>query len=221
MTRSTVLAMLAVVATPSVVVGQGRFVTEMDVAGVRLGATPVEVRTALLRAGYRIISDSSTQSFEQSVRREAARRRSRLLPLEKAAGTSSITGSGPHREYADVSFEQVPSGSKVHAVTVQIPPEAMTTEAFQRQVLAKYGTPDSRRNAGTSMYWCSPEALRACGKLFRVDDVSDDAYPMLTAGGTGGYSLRLRSGELAYKQVGRDHEAAVLKLVPKTGNGAF
>ena len=221
MIRNATLAFVALFAAASPTAAQRRPVAELDVAGVRLGASLSEVRSALLNGGYRITSIAEVQSFEQDVRREAARRRGRQLPWPRSEGVSSIVGAGPRREWLQVEFAQTRAGSEVRSVTVQVPAETMTAEAFRQQVLTKYGRPDRTRHQGSGMEWCSPEVLQVCGVSFVPNGPRDDDHPKLTAGGIGGFRLALRAGRLADAAVTRDREAAVERLAPKTDSAAF
>ena len=130
--------------------------------------------------------------------------------------------TGPHQEYAQVSFAQTAAGSKVASVAVRIPEEAMTTPAFQAQVTAKYGRPDAVQDQGITMSWCSPEVLRTCGLIYNPDGKQANAYPLLIAtSGNGGGALTLEAGTEAEHQLARDREAAVERLAPKTDKAAF
>lgn len=120
-----------------------------------------------------------------------------------------------------VQFHQRAGGSRVSEVTVQVPPEAMTAEAFRDQVAAKYGKPHAVRDQGLTSYWCSPEVARVCGVTYVPEGPLGEAYPMLTARTGIGSSLRLSAGSEAEKVARRERDVAVERLAPKTDRAAF
>lgn len=209
---------------PGIAAGRHRSVTDFDVAGVRLGASPAEVRAAMARAGYRITSAGEAQSFEQDVAIEVARRRSQRIVVAKSAGTHNLIATGPHQESLIVEFMQAPGGSAASNIALSVPAEAMARGAFGAQLLAKYGTPDSSRANGSELSWCSPETMANCGRAYAPSGPLENQHPLLTAtvdpyGGGGG--LRLQVGETAFPALMAAKEAAVERLVPRTDRAAF
>ena len=100
----------------------------------------------------------------------------------------------------------------------------MTGDALRRQLLDKYGRPDSSRSGGSELHWCSPETVANCGLSYSTSGPLDDQQPLLSAGVNpygGGGSLRLQIGETAFPRLAGEKEAAVEKLVPKTNRAAF
>ena len=204
--------------------GRHRPVTEFDVAGIWLRATPAEVRAAMVRAGYRITYTGDTASFEQQVAAEAAQRRGVRPPDTRAAGTNNMIATGPHQENLIVEFMQAPTGSQASNVSLRVPEEAMTGDALRRQLLDKYGRPDSSRSGGSELHWCSPETVANCGMTIATSGPLDDQQPLLSAAVNpygGGGSLRLQIGETAFPRLAAEKEAAVERLVPKTNRAAF
>lgn len=193
-----------------------------DVAGVKLEASPDEVKTALKRAGYVIDYVGGAETLEQQARFEADRRLGRKPQFPKNAGVSSINAHGPHQEQAIVGFIQQPSGSAVSSVAIEVPASAMSPDAFKNQVLAKYGKPDASQFQGSQMTWCAAEVRAVCGRSFVASGHLDTDYPSLRASsGANGGNINLAIGQLAFDQADRDKEAAIERLAPKTSQGAF
>lgn len=197
-------------------------VMSYDIAGVRLGEPAAEVRSALVRAGYRIVPpvvDYRPQSFEQIVRQEADRRLGRVARMAPGTGADGLEAYGPHREHVLVDMVEWPGGSLVARVRLGIPPESMAHDAFRDQVLAKYGRP-SVIKMGDEGTWCSPETTRSCGLAVVTSGPEVSDFPNLTTS-INGRSLTLAIGEDAFRRLGRAKEVAVEALAPKTTRGAF
>jgi len=193
-----------------------------DVAGVKLGASPAEVKAALQRAGYVIDYLGTAKTLEQETRFEAGQRLGRKPQWPKDAGVSNIESHGPHQESASIHFIQQPGGSAVSSITVHVPGSAMSQGAFRSQVLAKYGKPDASHFQGAEMVWCAAEAHAVCGRSFVASGHLDTDYPKLSVGsGANGGNIDLQIGQLAFDQADRDKEAAIERLAPKTLHGAF
>ena len=194
---------------------QHRPVPMLDVAGVRLGATPTEASTALRAAGYKV-DTWATPSFEQAVTREAARRRAASLPWTKDAGVAKLIGDGPRLEHAEVRFLQTAAGPKVVEVTVLVPATSITAAAAKAQLIGKYGQPDAIRGLGSELNWCSAEVMKVCGVTLVLDGPQPNAYPILEATARDGMFIALRQGQLAEREAERAQEAAIERLTPKT-----
>jgi len=193
-----------------------------DVAGVKLEASPDEVRAALKRAGYVIDYVGETETLEQQARFEADRRLGRKPQFTKSAGVASINAHGPHQEQAIIGFIQQPKGSAVSSVAIQVPASAMSSDAFKSQVLAKYGKPDASQFQGSHLTWCAAEVRAVCGRSFVAAGHLDTDYPSLRiSSGANGGNIDLAIGQLAFDQAARDKEAAIERLAPKTAQGAF
>src|SRR5690242_168330 len=217
---------LAMAASPWSAVAQQHLVAgggpmSFDVAGVRLGASPDDVKAAPKRAGYVVTYVATEQTLQQQAQFEADRRLGRSVRWPKEAGMDTIHASGPHQESAIVDFIQHPGGSAVSSVTVQVPGSAMTGDALRAQAMAKYGKPDASHSQGTEMVWCAADALAVCGKSFVPSGHYDTDYPKLSIGtGANGGTIDLKIGQFALDQAKKDKDAAVERLAPKTSQAA-
>ena len=224
MNRITFAAALAAFVAAAPAMAQHRPVPDLDVAGVRLHASPAEARAALLRAGYRIDYTSEAATFDQQVAAEAARRKGAASPGGRQAGMGQMVATGPHQEQLQVAFMQTPRGSEVSDVNLRVPAEAITAEDFRAQLTGKYGNPDAARFQGAELSWCSPETVANCGRQTATSGPLDDQYPLLSGtayGRTDDRLLRLQIGETAFPALARVREQAVERLAPKTTRAAF
>lgn len=193
-----------------------------DVAGVRLEASPDEVKAALKRAGYVIDYVGTAETLQQEAQFEADQRLGRKVRWVSNAGVSTIHAHGAHQENAIIDFVQQPRGSAVSSVAVQVPGSAMSQAAFRSQVLDKYGKPDASRFEGSEMVWCAAEAREVCGKSYVPSGHLDSDYPRLSISASpNGGNINLEIGQLAFDQAQRDKEAAIEGMAPKTSHGAF
>ncbi|WP_380941723.1 hypothetical protein [Sphingomonas floccifaciens] len=127
----------------------------MDIAGVKLGMSPAEARSALARAGYMVERIDETQDFEQQVVSEAnVRLKGVGLMRSKPRGVSKIVAHGPGREYLAIDFAQWPAGSLVAVVYLTVPQDRQASEAFRTQVAAKYGKA-TLQPGGYEPKWCT------------------------------------------------------------------
>lgn len=199
----------------------------LDVAGVRLGMSADAARAALTKAGYSIPATNGVSygpSFAARVGAEAARRRT------GAASSSAMTDRvvtkleayGPSREAITVSLVATPSGgSNVTDVHLTMPQDVMTGDAFLRQVTAKYGQPDGRRDQGMTLAWCTSPLKPVCASItpFRR---RPEALPNLTASVIyNDNTIRLADGTDQDRERQRAFAAAVERAAPKTDRAAF
>lgn len=193
----------------------------VDVAGIRLGDTPQQVKAALQQAGYRVTETRKTASFSQRVAVEVANRKGAAAPNPTYAGISNIIAMGPHQERADIQFAQIAGGDSVSRVEVTIPGTAMGDTAMKAQLTARYGKPDAVTDQGLIWHWCAPQAVKICGMTYTGGQL-DTAWPTLrgsTAMGT--HSIILEAGTDADRRLSQAFEAAVLARAPKTDKAAF
>lgn len=193
----------------------------MDVAGIRLGDTPQQVKTALQQAGYKVTETRKTASFAQRVAVEVANRKGAAVPNSTYAGISNIIAMGPHQERADIQFAQIDGGDSVSRVEVTIPGTTMGEAAMKAQLTAKYGKPDSLKDQGLTWHWCAPQAVKICGMTYTGGEL-DTAWPTLRGStGMGSNSIILEAGTDADRRLKQTFEAAVLARAPKTDRAAF
>ncbi|KTW12359.1 hypothetical protein NS258_10465 [Sphingomonas sanguinis] len=193
----------------------------MDVAGIRLGDTPQQVKAALQQAGYKVNETRKTESFAQRVAVEVANRKGLAAPNPTYAGIGTIIAIGPHQERADIQFAQIAGGDSVSRIEVTIPGTAMGEAAMKAQLTAKYGKPDAVKDQGLTWHWCAPQAAKICGMTYTGGEL-DTAWPTLrgsTAMGTN--SIILEAGTDADRRLKQAFEAAILARAPKTDRAAF
>ncbi|MFD1788480.1 hypothetical protein ACFSC3_12960 [Sphingomonas floccifaciens] len=127
----------------------------MDVAGVKLGMSAAEARSALARAGYVVERADETQDFEQEVASEVnVRLKGVGLLRGKSRGVSKIVAHGPGREYLTIDFAQWPAGSLAAVVYLSVPQDRQPSEAFRAQVAARYGKA-TLQPGGYEPRWCT------------------------------------------------------------------
>ncbi|EGI54481.1 hypothetical protein SUS17_2666 [Sphingomonas sp. S17] len=193
----------------------------MDVAGIRLGDTPQQVKAALQQAGYRVTETRKTASFAQRVAVEVANRNGAAAPNPTYAGIAEIIAMGSHQERADIQFAQIAGGDSVSRVEVTIPGTAMGEAAMKAQLSAKYGKPDAVKDQGLSWHWCAPQAMKICGMTYTGGEL-DTAWPTLRGStGMGTNSIILEAGTDADRRLKQAFDAAVLARAPKTDRAAF
>ena len=193
----------------------------IDVAGIRLGDTPQQVKAALQRAGYKVTETRKAESFAQRVATEVANRKGAAAPNSTYAGIGTIIAMGPHQERADIQFAQVASGDSVSRVEVTIPGTSMGEAAMKAQLTAKYGKPDAIKDQGLTWHWCAPQAVKICGMTYTGSDL-DTVWPTLRGStAMGANSIILEAGTEADRRLKQAFQAAVLARAPKTDKAAF
>lgn len=193
----------------------------MDVAGIRLGDTPQQVKAALQQAGYRVTETRKTASFAQRVAVEVANHKGTAAPNQTYAGFAEIIAMGPHQERADIQFAQNAGGDSVSRVEVTIPGTAMGEAAMKAQLSARYGKPDAVKDQGLTWYWCAPQVVKICGMTYTGGEL-DTVWPTLRGStGMGSNSIILEAGTDADRRLKQAFEAAVLARAPKTDRAAF
>lgn len=199
----------------------------LDVAGVRLGMSASEARAALVKAGYSMPVTNGVRygpSFAARVQAEATRRRTGAASSPTMADRvmTQLQGVGPNREAITVGLTAAPSGgSTVTSVYLQMPQDVMKGDAFLRQVTAKYGQPDGRRDQGMTLAWCSAPLKSVCGSITPFQR-RPEALPNLKASVIyNDNTIRLQDGTDQDRERGRAFAEAVDRAAPKTDRAAF
>lgn len=196
----------------------------LDVAGVRLGMTPDQARTALTRAGYRIAETIDYgPSFASRVRAEAERRRTGSYGSASMADRvlTALEATGPNRESISVRLTAVPGGSSVvTGVRLIVPAEVMDGAALLRQAVAKYGPPDGSRDGRLTLGWCSVPVKSVCASILPFQ-IRYGSLPNLIASAIIQNSITLSEGTDRGRDREREFTAAVERAAPKTGRVAF
>jgi hypothetical protein len=171
MNRMIIAGLLAVSAVPMALPALAApkraetMVADLDIAGVKLGMAPDQVRLALVRAGFTPrVSDPDQDSWERRIAAEVARRR----PGTPSTGSKVpifTMARGPRGEHLEIWYYAGPSGATASSIKFQIPADQITAVAFYQGVLEKYGRP-TVRPFGKDMVYCSAgEPAASCVTL--------------------------------------------------------
>lgn len=155
-----------------------------DIAGVRIGMSPTEARTALVERGYTVGADN-TDTMGYTYRLETAlRERNPKHPNPSSISrVRAFTASGTSGEQMVVEFHDTSFGAQVRQASLTIGKGRTETQGVRAQVMAKYGQPTVARDSLGSAFWCRRSETR-CERVGHTDTVLEfsDAY---------GVSLRL------------------------------
>ena len=121
-----------------------------DIAGVRLGMTPDQVKAAIAVAGYTIKNMGEQNSFDTAVRSMV----STGPNLTRINVPIFINASGKNQQELSVEFLALPEGPRVHRIEYQMNSMDMTEEAFGAQIFRKYGD-TATTDEGSSRKWCT------------------------------------------------------------------
>lgn len=132
-------------------------ISQLDVAGVRLGMTPAQARAALLQSGYKVTEDRYriNRTWEELVQVAVAQRLGKYGVQVPETGGRNLEGTKDRRQTIEVHFVAKPEGMRVGYVEYRIPGEEITKDDYDANVLAKYGRPDVNHWGSMAMIWCS------------------------------------------------------------------
>jgi hypothetical protein len=135
---------------------------------------------------------------------------------------TQLQGVGPNREAITVGLTAAPSGgSSVTSVYLRMSQEVMKGDAFLRQVTAKYGQPDGRRDQGMTLNWCSAPLKSVCGSITPFQR-RPEALPNLKASVIyNDNTIRLADGTAQDRERERAFAAAVERAALRTDRAAF
>ena len=115
-------------------------VDTFDVAGVRLGMTPEETRSALKAAGFNPRATDPTQdSWGSTVSRRAAERIGGKVDETKVPMLTRA--SGPQGEQVEVWYAATEGRARATSIEYMVPTKRMARATFGSGVSAKYGRP--------------------------------------------------------------------------------
>lgn len=173
-------------ATPTAAQAQQRAaITQLDVAGIRLGMTPDEAGRAIAKSGYKIDAASirdDRPSWEERLRVAVRERQGSSAPRPSGPPLREVSNyyaTSVRKQTLQVSFAATPAGPRVKKVVYEIPVDQITKADFDANVLTKYGRRDGQVATvdGMEALWCSA-GERQCGKswMYRPE------RPVLKAG---------------------------------------
>ena len=191
-------------------------VTGMDVAGVKLGMTPEQVRAALTAKGFTPRkTDPLQDGFALNVRQEAAKRRQ--TSVTNATDNDRVPmftmANGPQNEHIEVWYAATPTGAIANQIKYQVPSSRMTKQVFGQGVLAKYGKPTVSMN-GIALYCTKGEP--SC-----VEYKNKGKPYLRTSTGFDMMGLELTNGAEAVRQRSETFRAAVDAQAPADAKATF
>jgi hypothetical protein len=184
-----------------------------DIAGVRLGMTPKEVRTILVKSGFTVPStDPPQDSWE-------AKLTAKLAFMGKGTASKSTVpmftmGKGADGRRIEVWYNATPQGALAGSVKYQISPDRLAAELFRSRVITKYGTPakDSGRN---TMIWCSTGETN-CVTLGNKEQSHLEASVDYKS-----HTIFLVEGRLASAVARAEFDAAIVERAPGNAISSF
>lgn len=188
--------------------------TGFDIAGVRLGMTPDQARTAVHAAGYTIAFSPTGQSFEQKVRTKMRERNPAIayVPSSEQKTPREFSAKGPGGEHLWLRFAQTQAGPRLMFANLSVDEKRIAETKFKDQVLAKYGAPTATYPLAMNYAWCAT-GIALCGA-----DSTGSKYPYLSYYfGPGGTRLTLTDENRTSRAVEEAVMAEVNRRVPLAG----
>jgi hypothetical protein len=170
MNRMLIAGLLAVAAVPMALPAlaapkPAAAVADLDIAGVKLGMTPEQVRPALVRAGFTPrASDPDQDSWEGRIATEVAKRRPGTRSMAKKVPMFTMA-RGPRGEHLEIWYYSGPSGPTASSIKFEIPAHQMRAAAFYQGVLEKYGRLTVRPFDKDMLYCSANEPAASCVTL--------------------------------------------------------
>lgn len=131
-------------------------IEDFDIAGVKLGMSPAEVRQALDGKGFTLSAvESRDQSFARLVEWAASQRQQpvpNVPPRDKLFHVSGVDGS---QNKLFVEFVDMPQGPEVAKVSLTFNPNFTDLQSLPKDLERKYGKPTQVGSLG--LLWCKAE----------------------------------------------------------------
>lgn len=210
--RLLTLLTLAIVLQGSTGVAKTNIVNpaDFDVAGVRLGMTPEEARTALASSGFSIGSDSMADSWNARVATEAGKFVN--TPKDNTRAVYATEAEGPEYQKVEVIYEITATGSRAKKVEYSRPGEQGSIIALAK---AKYGEPTKAHL--NFMRYCVEK--KGCLDFAYSDSLGPSLY--VYASFSGRSTVTLSQGSAADSRWKYAFESAVRTIAPKYGEANF
>lgn len=137
-------------------------VSTFDVAGVRLGMSPAQVRAALIEKGFTISERGNVPTFQEAVDARARQLNRSAPTFPKVTGPGSIEGYDSDRNRITVEF--LGTRETVVAAGVYLKLDGQTVAASQiwADLKSKYGVP-SADDFPVAYNWCDIQDPSGCG----------------------------------------------------------
>lgn len=185
-------------------------VQDFDVAGVKLGMSPLEARTALVEHGFSVSDDRMSLSWAGQIAAEAGKYVN--TPKIETQSVWLTSAKGPDYQSIEVTYEIRPAGSVVATVTYQRP---ASTGDIWPTVRQRYGLPTWK--SVVSAIYCAD--MTGCPERYFTE--ADFAYLLIYSSGSGRSSVTLSQGRKANLSWKSDFYAAVRAIAPAYGKAGF
>ena len=187
-------------------------VSTFDVAGVKLGMTPEETRTALKGAGF---SPQATDPMQDAWSAVVSGRAAERIggKVEDGKVPMFTRASGPQGETVEIWYAATPEGARATSIEYMMPTKRMERAAFAAGIAVKYGRPTVEETA-RGLYCTKGE-----GSCLTYQN---KALPhLLTESSYSVHSVKLTEGEQYRNELKSRTAAAVEAAAPKNAKASF
>jgi hypothetical protein len=187
-------------------------VSTFDVAGVKLGMTPEETRSALKAGGF---TPQATDPPQDSWASVVSRRIAERIPgeVDETKVPMFMRAGGPQGEQVEVWYTATPEGARATSIEYTMPTNRMERAAFVASVSAKYGRPTAE-DPVHGLYCTKGEA--SC-----VTYGNRNLPHLLTESSYSVHSIKLMEGSQYGDELKARTAAAVEGMVPKNAKASF
>jgi len=151
-------------------------VGSFDVAGIRLGMTPVEVRAIMQEKGFTVAETAEAERFTfAGLAKTEANRLMRTAPdLPAVSGPSVMSGVDSGRNRLAVEFLQTREGPIVSHIKLTFDRNTNDVDRLEADLAGRYGQPSRKMLGSYGSHWCSVGGVAKC------DMLPDPAAPKLS-----------------------------------------
>lgn len=182
----------------------------LDVAGVKLGMTPEEARSALSSNGFSVGSDSMAESWNARVASEAGKFIN--TPKDNTRAVYATQAEGPESQKVEVIYEITALGSRASKIEYSRPG---AQGSIINQVREKYGEPTNL--SMSTMHYCVEKNGCPNSIFSKANGPSIEIYSSYS----GRSSVTLTQGTFADFRWKQDFDAAVKRVAPNYGKAIF
>lgn len=137
-------------------------VGSFDVAGVKLGMSPQEVRAILQARGFALTEKKALRSFAKDVEWAAKRRNQQVPAVAEISGPASIVGRDPLRNSITVFFTHMRRGPVVSKIILTFDSASNDVARLERDVVARYGAASQTFIGSLGSHWCDTRDTGRC-----------------------------------------------------------
>ncbi|MEL7831342.1 hypothetical protein AAG604_04100 [Citromicrobium bathyomarinum] len=151
-------------------------VGSFDVAGIRLGMTPSEVRVTMQEKGFSVAETAEAErlTFAGLAKTEASRLMQTASGLPSIAGPSMVSGTDSGRNRLAVDFLQTRAGPVVSHIKLTFDRSTNDVDRLEADLASRYGQPSRKMLGSYGSHWCSVGGVAKCEVL------PDPAAPKLS-----------------------------------------